>query len=79
VEIGIIDFQDSLLQVKHFRRAKLWIFKAWRVYPSNVCFRSGEAVPARPLVHRRDEPARLSLGMVASQQSPLPFHLAKQL
>jgi hypothetical protein len=79
VGIGFIDFQDSLLNVKHFRRAKHWIFKAWRVYPSDACFWSGEAVPARPSVHRRDEPARLSLGMVASQQSLLPFRLAKQL
>src|SRR5580658_2427861 len=29
--------------------------------------------------HRLDEPARLSLGMVASLQSPLPFHPAKTL
>ena len=36
----------------------------------------GRALAARPLVHRQDEPAKLSLGMVASQQSPLPFHPA---
>jgi hypothetical protein len=77
VGIGVIDFQDSLLKVKDFRRTKHWIFKAWRVYPSDACLRPGEAVPARPLVHRRDEPARLSLGMVASQQSLLPFRLAR--
>jgi hypothetical protein len=29
--------------------------------------------------HRLDEPTRLSLGMVASLQSPLPFHLAPSL
>jgi hypothetical protein len=29
--------------------------------------------------HRLDEPTRLSLGMVASPQSPLPFHLAEPL
>ena len=29
--------------------------------------------------HRLDEPAWLSLGMVASLQSPLPFHPAKSL
>jgi hypothetical protein len=34
-----------------------------------------EGIPARPAVHRQDEPTKLSLGMVASQQSPLPFHL----
>ena len=38
----------------------------------------GEDILVRPLVHRRDEPTRLSLGMVASQQSPLPFHLVKR-
>ncbi|HEV2732136.1 MAG TPA: hypothetical protein VGV15_19070, partial [Terriglobales bacterium] len=32
--------------------------------------------PRAPL-HRLDEPARLSLGMVASRQSPPPFHLGK--
>ena len=32
----------------------------------------GEDDPAQPSVHRQDEPARLFLGMVASQQSPLP-------
>jgi hypothetical protein len=29
--------------------------------------------------HRLDEPTRLSLGLVASLQSPPPFHLAKPL
>jgi hypothetical protein len=77
VGIGCFDFQDSLLKVKRFSWAKHWIFKAWRVYPSDVSFRPGEALPARPLVHRRDEPAKLSLGMVASQQSQLPFRLAR--
>ena len=33
----------------------------------------------RARLHRLDEPARLSLGMVASPQSPLPFHLAEPL
>ena len=32
-----------------------------------------------PRSHRLDEPAKLSLGLVASLQSPLPFHLAKSL
>ncbi len=31
------------------------------------------------LEHRLDEPAKLSLGLVASLQSPLPFRLAKSL
>jgi hypothetical protein len=29
--------------------------------------------------HRLDEPAKLSLGVVASLQSPLPFHPATSL
>jgi hypothetical protein len=33
----------------------------------------------RARLDRLDEPARLSLGMVASPQSPLPFHLAEPL
>ena len=31
------------------------------------------------LVHRQDEPTKLSLGMVASQQSPLSFHSVRRL
>ena len=37
-----------------------------------------EASPTLPC-HRLDEPARLSLGMVRSLQSPLPFHLTVSL
>ena len=33
----------------------------------------------RARLHRLDEPTRLSLGMVASPQSPLSFHLAEPL
>jgi len=40
--------------------------------------KSAEAEPPRS-GHRLDEPARLSLGMVASLQSPLPFRLAQSL
>ena len=36
-----------------------------------------ERIGSRPAKHRLDEPARLSLGMVASLQSLPPFHLAK--
>jgi hypothetical protein len=39
------------------------------------CVWASEGVPACPPVHRQDEPARLSLGVVASQQSQLLFHL----
>ena len=41
-------------------------------------WKSAEAEPPRS-GHRLDEPARLSLGMVASLQSPLPFRLASSL
>jgi hypothetical protein len=50
-----------------------------RVYPSDVLMGPCKDFLARPLVHRRDEPARLSLGMVASQKSLLLFRPAKQL
>jgi hypothetical protein len=38
-----------------------------------------ERQTSAPQQHRLDEPAKLSLGMVASLQSPLPFHLAESL
>lgn len=37
--------------------------------------RASEAFPLALSVHRQDEPARLSLGVVASQQRQLLFHL----
>jgi hypothetical protein len=44
------------------------------------CFSGpGEDFLVRPLVHRQDEPIQLSLGMVASQQSLLPFHWMRRL
>ena len=54
-------------------------FQGIRVYRSDVVFlKSAEAKPPRS-VHRLDEPAKLSLGMIASPQSPLPFRPAKSL
>jgi len=44
--------------------------------PMEVGRRKNELL--RP-VHRLDEPAGISLGMVASPQSPLPFRPAKSL
>jgi hypothetical protein len=38
-----------------------------------------ENIGSRAAEHRLDEPARLSLGMVAPRQSPPPFHLASSL
>jgi hypothetical protein len=49
------------------------------VYRSDVVGEGARKVNLRAPSHRLDEPTRLSLGMVASQQSPLPFHLALSL
>jgi len=56
----------------------LWIFKALGSTDPMCFLKSAEARPPRS-GHRLDEPTRLSLGMVASQQSPLPFPLADSL
>jgi len=50
-----------------------------RVYRSDVV--SGKSAKAnfRARLHRLDEPTGLSLGMVASPQSQLPFRPAKSL
>jgi hypothetical protein len=53
-------------------------FQGIRVYRSDGLFEERESVPPRSR-HRFDEPARLSLGMVASLQSQLPFHVARSL
>jgi hypothetical protein len=42
-------------------------------------FLRARKVNFRAQPHRFDEPAKLSLSMVASLQSPLPFHLAMSL
>jgi len=57
-------------------------FQGMRIYRSDMCFDfpgrrwSGTALE---LIIVRDESAKLSLGMVASPQSPLPFHLTSIL
>ena len=54
-------------------------FQGMRIYRSDVfllVLGGGEFCAARDLIIVRDESARLSLGMVASPQSPLLFHLA---
>jgi hypothetical protein len=53
-------------------------FQGIRVYRSDGLFEERESGPPRSR-HRFDEPARLSLGMVASLQSQLPFHMARSL
>jgi len=51
-------------------------FQGMGIYPSDVIGdRTSVSLPG-PSVHRQDESTRLSLDMVASQQSPLPFHPA---
>lgn len=41
--------QDSLLKREHFLRDWQWIFKAWRVYLSDVHAEGKRGVPACPL------------------------------
>jgi len=53
-------------------------FQGIRVYRSDVCWGRARKATFRAR-HRLDEPAKLSLGLVASLQSPLPFRLAKSL
>ena len=54
-------------------------FQGIRVYRSDVFWGRARKANFRAPKHRLDEPTKLSLGMVASLQSPLPFHLAKSL
>jgi hypothetical protein len=51
-------------------------FQGIRVYRSDVFLRRARKTNFRAQQHRFDEPTRLSLGVVASLQSPLPFYLA---
>src|SRR2546430_6329167 len=57
-------------------------FQGMRIYRSDVsffCFRAARDITPPWLIIVRDESVRLSLGMVASPQSPLPFHLTRFL
>ena len=55
-------------------------FQGMRVYRSDVCFgKSAKWELPRPNNIVSMSPTKLSLSMVASLQSPLPFHLAKSL
>ena len=54
-------------------------FQGMRVYRSDVFLGRARRVIFRARQHRLDEPTGLSLGVVASLQSPLPFHPAKLL
>ncbi len=73
---------DGFLVIAHFEkllRPSGGDSQGIRVYRSDaVSLRSAEAKPPRS-VHRLDEPTGLSLGMVASPQSPLPFRPAESL
>jgi hypothetical protein len=53
-------------------------FQGIGVYRSDVFWGRARKASLRAQ-HRLDEPTKLSLGMVASLQSPLPFHLARSL
>jgi hypothetical protein len=72
------DLQILSLNASIFGRDRL-DFQGMAGLSLRCLFWPGEVVRVRPLVHRQDEPAKLSLGMVASQQSPLPFHLVRRL
>jgi hypothetical protein len=68
-------WEDSLLKGKHFGDIENGFSRHDGSIPLMCSFGASKDVSARPLVHHQDEPARLSLGVVASQQSLLPFHL----
>jgi hypothetical protein len=53
-------------------------FQGIGVYRSDVFWGRARKASLRAQ-HRLDEPTKLSLGVVASLQSPLPFHLARSL
>jgi len=54
-------------------------FQGIGVYRSDTFWGRAGKLFSRALQHRLDEPTGLSLGMVASLQSPLPFPPAKSL
>ena len=54
-------------------------FQGIGVYRSDEVLGGAQSRARTPRLHRLDEPTRLSLGRVAFQQSPLPFHLAQSL
>src|SRR6266550_2069380 len=67
--------RSPLVSIPPFGRG----FSRYRGLPIRSGFlKSAEAEPPRS-GHRPDEPARLSLGMVASPQSPPPFRLVQSL
>jgi len=54
-------------------------FQGMGVYRSDVFWGGARRLIFRARLHRLDEPTGLSLGMVASLQSLLPFHPARSL
>jgi hypothetical protein len=54
-------------------------FQAMRLYRSDAGWQEREKDIRADAVIVSMSPTKLSLDMVASQQSPLPFHLAKSL
>ena len=55
------------------------IFKALGSFDPMMDWEAAQEPRSGAADHRLDEPTRLSLGMVASPQSPLLFHLARLL
>jgi hypothetical protein len=54
-------------------------FQGIKVYRSDEDLEAAQGTGSGAAIHRFDEPTRLSLGMVASPQSPLPFRPARSL
>ena len=71
-----VKWRRGVLRSCRFHLCGEGIFKAWGsiVRWLLACNRRCWRIGSRSAEHRFDEPARLSLGMVASRQSPPPFH-----
>ncbi len=70
---------ERALSASEYSGLRARIFKAsGSTDPMWFFLKSAEARPLRS-IHRLDEPAERSLGMVASQQSQLPFRPARSL
>jgi hypothetical protein len=67
---------SPLVSIPPFRAG---IFKALGSFDPMRIWEAAQEARSSAADHRLDEPTWLSLGMVASLQSPLPFHLAKSL
>ena len=66
--------RSSLVSIPPFRAG---IFKALGSFDPMMGWEAAQEARSGAADHRLDEPTKLSLGMVASLQSPPPFHPAK--